>query len=219
MYDIRDDKPYTVRKLADGNCWMTDNLNYAVARNTTLVGSYNNGTTFNFVLDGTYDWDGDSTAEYNGKWYYNWLAATAGVGDFNTPGERVIDGSICPAGWRIPTSSTNYGTPSFEGLLSAYNITNGASGTYDKLTSSPLSFTADGVYNNGSLMSGYDVYRAWSSATPSGFYNTSVSQGTTYQGKYIYFYQFGLRYDNAIYMNYYNYGRWSGYPVRCVANP
>ncbi|MEE0888119.1 MAG: FISUMP domain-containing protein [Candidatus Saccharimonadaceae bacterium] len=37
LRDIRDDKTYTIAKLADGNCWMTQNLDLDLDSNTTLT--------------------------------------------------------------------------------------------------------------------------------------------------------------------------------------
>ena len=48
LYDIRDGNSYRVRKLADGNCWMTENLRLEFDGNTTYDSSTTNlalGTT------------------------------------------------------------------------------------------------------------------------------------------------------------------------------
>ena len=42
LYDIRDNEAYTVRKLADGNCWMTSNLRLVFAGD--YVGKYDSTT-------------------------------------------------------------------------------------------------------------------------------------------------------------------------------
>ena len=48
LYDIRDNNSYTVRKLADGNCWMTENLRLEFDGSTTYDSTTTNlaaGTT------------------------------------------------------------------------------------------------------------------------------------------------------------------------------
>jgi len=56
LTDERDQNTYVVRKLADGNCWMTDNLNLKFAQgtggNSTLVPGTSNVTT-NVTIDNT----------------------------------------------------------------------------------------------------------------------------------------------------------------------
>ena len=53
MLDKRDDEPYTIRKLADGNCWMTENLRLgktAVEIESTLS-DVPSGTSFTLPVD------------------------------------------------------------------------------------------------------------------------------------------------------------------------
>lgn len=99
--DSRDDKEYTVRKLADGNCWMTSNLRLAggteitaadsdiTAASYTLPSEWQNSSYTAYMLDAT-----DSA---NGA-YYNWVAAAAGQ-NISTGATAV---SICPKGWKLP---------------------------------------------------------------------------------------------------------------------
>ena len=64
LKDTRDNKYYTVRKLADGNCWMTDNLAYAKAGK--LGGdSDTTGNNNNFFIN-----DSDIYTKGGEKWKY-----------------------------------------------------------------------------------------------------------------------------------------------------
>ncbi len=93
LRDARDGKFYTVRKLADGNCWMTDNLDLSATvenEQSQVVAR---------VLAST---DSDVSANYTMP------AATTGSYIFNTA--TAVDsgtslGTICPAGWTLPTST------------------------------------------------------------------------------------------------------------------
>lgn len=53
--------------------------------------------------------------------------------------------SICPAGWRLPTSNSYTKNYSFGKLTNAYGITNSANGTdYTEILTAPLYFVASG---------------------------------------------------------------------------
>lgn len=117
--DQRDGIPYTVRRLPDGNCWMTDNLRFTgtklssatsnVAAQYTDANPYLvNGTGAYKSLsvgDNSYD-DAELIAgtDNNGDptVWYNYAAATAGTitGNINADPARY---DICPSGWRLPT--------------------------------------------------------------------------------------------------------------------
>ncbi|MBQ3309771.1 hypothetical protein IJG78_03810, partial [Candidatus Saccharibacteria bacterium] len=144
---------YTVRKLADGNCWMSENLKLTLSTSHAYeVGTFSGGTA-----SWTPNEDTSSSNPYNiaisqntkanvngGKWYYPWYAATAGQGT-NTA-NPTINRSICPKGWRLPAISNN---PSFHDLIiTAYSIGNSSAGS-TKLQSAPLSFYYTGYYISG----------------------------------------------------------------------
>lgn len=114
MSNVRDDKTYTVRKLADGNCWMTSNLGTEIAEGKIFSSSSTNLTTKDTWTVSASQKAGyyhDDT--YGG--HYNWMAATAGTGTYQTASGVTIEDSICPKGWRLPPSS---GTKSFAYLFS-----------------------------------------------------------------------------------------------------
>lgn len=129
LIDDRDGKSYTVRKLADGNCWMSGYLAYdlksgdtftpddtdvqndwtAAGAGVTIVGNVTSGAWPN---DNGLRYYGQSQAKGN---LYNWPAATLGSGIGLGSGDA--SESICPANWRIPTQ------PTYQNLFaSAYGL-------------------------------------------------------------------------------------------------
>ena len=81
LVDTRDNKLYYVTKLADGHCWMTQNLDFDIEANTTLN---SNTTDLNVVYDsstGQYAEYSDGYAESNGVIYYT-PASSATTIDF-----------------------------------------------------------------------------------------------------------------------------------------
>ena len=115
LSDSRDDKEYQVRKLVDGKCWMVDDL--AFTKDMTLTPadtSVKTNTSIAFIKNTPSDEDEDKVARYfdhDGHIMYNYYAATAkgsylgsGSGD-----EDIIETSICPAGWHLPTGDSEFG--------------------------------------------------------------------------------------------------------------
>ena len=181
MVDARDGKFYKISKLADGNCWMVSNLaldgmdglgavrtlttsDSNVTTSRTLATNIANGTISNFddiqifsdVADrSTTNCD---TLEYcvtsDDKFgnYYNFMAATAGLGTQAAMG--TIEESVCPKGWRLPDAT---GDISYVSLLGKYGLptTNyyvGDSGldpqSFITLQKAPLHFVLAGEYSN-----------------------------------------------------------------------
>jgi uncharacterized repeat protein (TIGR02543 family) len=162
LRDKRDNKDYLVSKLADGNCWMSQNLALDLSTNVTLTDELtdlNTKTSWTPVRDtqtavgiywstgnsdiGPYDFSYHPTGTGSGAYYrggkvksdtptantdvylwestgnyYNWNAATAGTGLYNTLTE--VNDSICPKGWQLATSDAN-DTRSYKNLISLYN--------------------------------------------------------------------------------------------------
>ena len=193
LIDTRDNSTYIVSKLADGKCWMTQNLRIAgktltpadsdVTSNYTIPASNLSG--FN-----TYD---VSRAYVNSDGgFYNWYTATAGTGtqSLSTDGYNTTV-SICPKGWRLPASGNN--NSDFQTLYNNYNSSSA-------LRSSPVNLTLSGyagsssMYNQGSL--GY----YWSS--------------TVYSSSYAYF--LSLNSSDVVYPSN-HYLKYYGFSVRCVA--
>ena len=207
LYDIRDSKPYTVRKLADGNCWMTSNLNYQLAAGVQAQGSSNTSrTAYPFTptscgSDGACSMNGNTVA--SGAYYYSWYAATAETG---TSSDINVDtsASICPIGWRLPANYTIDSTKSYGSLTNAYNLTSGGANNsqnhVSELESSPLNFARSGNYGGGSLNYNgtYGIY--WSSTA----YSSSAVA-------YSFYYDASYTYPQG------NSSKYGGFSVRCVA--
>ena len=135
MVDVRDGKAYQVKKLADGRCWMTENLRLENATLTSADTNLPAGKTIILPASTTQGWCNGNSAncyerlltmnytdagnsshpEYGS--YYNWYTATATYGMRNTTTDT--DYSICPAGWHLPKGGP---TGEFQALYDAgYN--------------------------------------------------------------------------------------------------
>ena len=183
LRDLRDDQVYTVRKLADGNCWMTENLRYgantdgsantdlATASNITSDNTDNPAANFSVPLidegaNGFPGWGGsfdvprininnantisedDGGTKYGAL--YNYCAATAGKICTENDATSALDngkigGSICPAGWTIPTHTG--ADRDFQNVLSLYNITT-ASAPHE----TPLNYVTAGYISTTSIL-------------------------------------------------------------------
>ena len=138
LHDPRGDgQTYRVAKLADGNCWMLDNLKLGSTTGTTALTPADSNINANFSLPqlattGTADADnpgaygpvpGDTGAGATNYGYlYNWSAATAGESTTShdeTAGNAPY--SICPANWRLPIGGDfNTGVGEFAALDVAF---------------------------------------------------------------------------------------------------
>lgn len=117
--DSRDGQIYVVQKLADGNCWMMDNLNIGATTLSTDLTSENTNVTSTIAATTFSSWkktsgtgtrvaseyiaiEGkDNTAKSKYGTLYNYCAASGGtVCANNTYTTALAD--LCPAGWRLP---------------------------------------------------------------------------------------------------------------------
>ncbi len=120
LSDTRDEITYAVAKLADGRCWMIENLRTDAKSSTTNITTGNtNNPTQDFLDNRTRsaNWCSENNAScnetvintrfntmhYSGM-YYNWYTATAGNGTYSTYGN--VDGDLCPRGWHLATGGT-----------------------------------------------------------------------------------------------------------------
>ena len=154
LSDTRDSNTYIVRKLADGNCWMVQNLRLVGSKTLT---SANSDVTANFTLpaSATSGWSAASAHVYNTNnttygVLYNWNAATAGIGSSSTPNSGYIDSSICPKNWMLPHG--DIWNKNFWYLFNnAYKYYVGAgSSNFNSLFSSPFDFTLSGNMSSDS---------------------------------------------------------------------
>ena len=191
LTDTRDNNTYTVSKLADGKCWMTQNLRIAgktitpadsnVTSNYTIPASFLSGFISYNTSNAYVDSDGG---------FYNWYTATAGTGTQSmSSGNTSV--SICPKGWRLPTSGSS--NSEFQTLYDNYNSSSA-------LRSNPVNLTLAGNVNDDSrfLQGLYGYY--WSSTVDSGNYAYYLNLTTS-----------DASYPTRIGDKHY------GYSVRCIA--
>ena len=209
LMDSRDNKIYSVTKMKDGHCWMTENLKLGSTTGTMTLTPDDSSVSTNVTLPQVLS-SGSSnrtsmqvwanTGSYDG-YYYNWCAAVAygavdgGTGNCDGVTTEQTN-SVCPKGWRLPTNSGDY---SFSNLFGQYGLpTSNTSGNYVSVVeASPLSFTRAGLYLSGYYLQGSRGYY-WS-RTP----NSSA-------------YAYGFGYDSSGF-NPQNYGdKDYGFSVRCV---
>ncbi len=201
LVDSRDGNEYTITKLDDQNCWMTQNLRITgdsikakdpSNTNGTITSADSNVSSNYNIPASSSPWpSSDNTRQSvhyannttNGA-YYSWCAATAGT--CVDSGEA--KGSICPRGWKLP-SNTEYST-----LLTSAGIGNNGS----KLNSAPYNFPYAGYVGSGFLR---DV-GSW------GYYWSSTANGTDFA----YYLGFG---SSSVGTG--GNGRYGGFSVRCIA--
>ncbi len=212
LFDERDHTPYSVARLEDGNCWMTQNLElgeYGTPMN--LTDQLSNVSSAGYTLSLPYA--NNSVYKHNSNHYgnfYNWNTATAGSGT-SIVGEDAPY-SICPANWRLPSASSTGATDSeFYAMLNNYIST----GTWvddgnshwtgvvaSQYTNMPTSLVFSGyIYSSGTLY-GQGSIGSWWSATSNGSTNAFYMDAST--GGYV-----TPRDHN---------GRSNGFSVRCLVS-
>ena len=210
LTDTRDNNTYTVKKLKDGKCWMTQNLRLVNKTISSADSNLPSGTTWTvpasspgfgggFNLNKAY-----LHSTYGG--YYSFYAATAGWGtDSVTSGNSPKD--ICPKGWRLPTGGLS---GEFQALYNKYN-------SVDLMKGEPA-FTLSG---NGTRVDATNPV----SGTPVDYNENPITQENA----------MGLWWSSSVYNTYYGYNHYiydysskrvdpadykykdNGYPVRCIA--
>lgn len=158
LLDDRDgsNKNYRIARLADGNCWMLDNLRLGSTAQSVTLTSANSSISGSFVLPKvvtnglSYDTPvaygpivGDPAPGNVGGYgfLYNWPAATAGDSQGGYPYvEQDSPASICPRGWRLPSGKT---TGEFADLDRAFGGTGSPSGA----SPSQSSWLSNGAFN------------------------------------------------------------------------
>jgi uncharacterized protein (TIGR02145 family) len=221
LTDTRDGSRYLVSKLADGNCWMSQNLGLDLVAGNEIIISNNNGTTSTTTPDVTTlqtaeEWPmddawnsyrpGANLAYFRGGTSYN--SSSSGTGDeylWEKTGNYytfyAATGGTAPRSGEAPSSicprgwrlPTYSGVKSFENLASVYTDRTSAH-------ADPLNFIADGhvSFSDGIL---YNYYGQ------DGMYWTSL--GTNASGAAAMQYDLTWLSDSRI--------RYEGYNVRCVA--
>ena len=148
--------------------------------------------------------DGDATDVISGNTYnahyhvgnhYTWNAATAGTGRSLTYTEA--PDSICPKGWRLPTSMSS---GEYQALATAYSISSNEAGS-TALVSPPLCFVRTGLVNASGLLGAGDFGAYWSSTV-----------GMTLDFAYY------LRFGSGFVSPSIDFHRYTGQSVRCLAS-
>lgn len=126
--DSRDGQTYAIRTLADGRCWMLENLrlgavnlrvsqlnstNTHITNGSTIAASTFNSTWQKTSGSATYtspEYINQSGSDAYGSYgtLYNYCAATAGTmckSSYNSKTDATSD--LCPAGWRLPTGGSS----------------------------------------------------------------------------------------------------------------
>ena len=217
VIDSRDNQKYYVQRLADGNCWMLNNLRLGQDKSTTdiiylnntdsdvngsfeLKGKLSDGIFISTTIDNINDVNDSSqyycTTDYG--CYYNWFTSTAGVGDHTTTSGNV-NYSICPKGWTLPTQTQ------FTSLSTAYN--NSATALLVNPTNLPEN--ANGANAPGLLLGG-----AYGSSGPNlvgshGFYWSSTPYPAPQYGYILYHNTSTVFLGNGHY-------KYAGNAVRCL---
>ena len=193
LTDTRDNNTYTVSKLADGKCWMTQNLRIA---GKTLTPA-DSDVTSNYTipassLSGFDNYDTSNAYVNSDGGFYTWHTATAGAGTTSLSTQyQNTTASICPKGWRLPASG-NINNNDFQALYNNYNSSSA-------LRSSPVNLTLSGNAHSSSMDDHGSDGWYWSSTAYSNYnaYGLSLGSSGVYSSSY------GPKYY--------------GFSVRCVA--
>lgn len=181
VYDSRDNRPYKINYLADGNCWMLDNLglgssyttsltssntnitgSYTLPASTTTINSYTTAQIYSAYKDTTTTTYGSGTGRMGV--FYNYCALSAGTVCSSSNSSNATQ-DICPKGWHLPTGNSS-------GQYQALRTATGSASAFN----TALSVTLSGVYRESSLSSyGSAVF----------YYSSSVYDSTSMYGPYI----------------------------------
>ena len=230
LEDSRDGNIYTVARLSDGNCWMLENLRLDDSATISSTNTHNpissftklSATSSSWCTTNSSDCDDQSmlnttnmnmNGTYTGNWYaygnyYNWYSATAGNGTYGVSSGSV-SGDICPTNWRLPIGANSTATYSFGALSTSMGGTSATMNTSSTPTGAVMSARLRQFPNNlvysGYWLSSSAYYRGsrgnyWSATANSSDYAYNLYVNSTY-----------------VYPGTYNYGKYRGYSVRCVA--
>lgn len=158
---------YTVKKAADGNCWMTQNLRIISGTASTTDSDIASGSfSISQAVNDKKIYDGGTT--YGA--YYSWNAATAGSNQ--TSGEA--SSSICPKGWKLPRGGEDANNDYARSLgitatitrdTNYWNNLNNPIFTNSILTVNGLSWQAAGYASSTTVSEANTVGYYWSRST------------------------------------------------------
>ena len=197
LIDTRDNHVYTVTKLKDGKCWMTQDLTISGITITNSDSDVSSSFEIPTSLQGGFSgYDANAVYTNGYRAWYSFYAATAGTGTYNyyrDYGGSPIDtpSSICPRGWRLPTG--NGDSNEFKTLYNSY-------GLHDLMYDEPNLNTAGYMWSNS-------------------FYGAGGSQGGFWSSTQVGFDQAVSLFSDGNYELEPDYRTWAhnGLHVRCVA--
>ena len=146
--------------------------------------------------------------------YYQFNAATAGSG--GAIADANAEASICPKGWKLPTSGTqnNTANDSFYNLLVNYgltsSVTGSAGGVNYNIATTPLYFVRSGfihLYGKSFFKHGGDYGEIWSTLASSKYVTGSTMPSA-------YYFEFKI---TDVYPTRGPNERWLSFPLRCLA--
>jgi len=231
LKDSRDDQSYNISKLRDGSVWMTTNLN--IAGGTTLnAGTSDVNADYTLPTSSETGFSSDTTAYvYNSGntsgcgasgqnvkcySYYSYIAATAGSGPSVTGNGQDAPYSICPKGWRLPTSGshedsgatsiTGYKRGDFYKLATAYGVN--LESTYYENSATFYNNLGPGTSANFLLSGNYNGSTFYYGGAYGYYWSSTGGSATTYTRNLA----FGTGFVNSASNDY----RRNGFSVRCI---
>lgn len=199
LTDPRDGNTYTVAELADGKCWMTQNLRITNKTISSADSDIDNtlGANYTFTIPESNVRGFDMFENYNSAYYdsthdtgyYTWYTATAGIGSKSLTNVSVPI-SICPKGWRLPWGGEMDGFNDFKRLYNVYGLSENYSANVEQMFNGTPSFTAHGyvdystLYDSHDITSGYWSATAGDTASSAYILGTSITQYSGFSTKY-----------------------------------
>lgn len=225
LKDTRDNNVYAVARLADGNCWMIENLR--LGSGTYSTGSQNNpvtvqATTNSFTTNDYVAQQMNATntitnatgrtkdSRYLYGNYYSW-AQTINSASVVTSGS--VSTSICPAGWKLPVggSTANNRTNPTYGYL---DTVMGGTGEYQSSTAGTKQSAKWRSYPNNVSLSGYwGRTSAYSQGTKAQYWSATAYYSDSGTASHAYSLDLG---DSLLSPGATWSLKWGGSPVRCV---
>ena len=218
LRDTRDNNYYTVRKLADGNCWMVNNLKLTGPRtltssdtdtsaSRTLQTTVTTGTSVEFTLRFTksyvFNLNISSVSEpRNDGYLYNFHAAIMEADDTSVASaNKTYTTSICPKNWTLPIGWSTGANTFYDLIVTTYGITSAT-----QLTSPPFDFTYTGTVSTTVTSMNPDRGSYWTRTIK------PVSGQTYSRAGYMIFSSL----DDGVNANYHHNPN-NGFAVRCLA--
>ena len=217
LVDVRDNNTYAVTKLADGHCWMMENLRL-VPSSTTFSSSNTNNPTTNFISEASSSSSSNTLCNSNTADCFNQIQLN--TNDINRSLTASYNKNATNVSWYSygvkynwytatagnGTYSVNSGTAAGDICPNGWRLpTGGTGGEFSTLTSKnsimnfPANFILSGDYNN-KIPGGRGTFGRWWSATPNGdnaAYRLGINNGAspTPTG---------------------SWNKWDGFAVRCI---